>query len=55
MLAEEIEEGYDYWNDKAFVAELDKRSSDFKSGKIKGVSWKEAKAQISGAAKQKAK
>ena len=28
MLAGEIEEDYDYWNDKNFVAELEKRPND---------------------------
>ena len=52
MLEEEIEEDYDYWNDKKFVAELNKRSADFKSGKVKGITWEDAKAKI---LKQKAK
>jgi len=55
MLEEEIEEVYNYWNDKDFVAELDKRSSDYKSGKVKGVSWEKAKAQILSSAKRKRK
>lgn len=55
MLAGEIEEDYDHWNDKAFVAELDKRSADFKSGKVKGVTWEDAKAQILVSAKRKTK
>jgi len=46
MLEEEIEETYDYWNDKAFVDELNKRSSELKSGKVKGIKWEEARAQI---------
>jgi putative addiction module component (TIGR02574 family) len=46
MLADEIEEAYDYWNDRDFVAELNQRSSDYKSGKVKGISWEEAKTQI---------
>ena len=46
MLEEEIEEAYDYWNDKEFVAELERRSADFKSGKVKGVPWEEVKARI---------
>lgn len=46
MLEEEIEESHEYWKDKNFVMELEKRSADFKSGKIKSVNWKDAKAQI---------
>jgi putative addiction module component (TIGR02574 family) len=46
MLEEEIEEAHNYWNDKDFIKELDKRSADYKTGKIKAVPWEEAKAQI---------
>lgn len=46
MLEEEIEEVYEHWNDKNFVAELNKRSSDYKDGKIKGISWETGKAKI---------
>jgi hypothetical protein len=55
MLAGEIEEDYDYWNDKNFVAELEKRSADLISGKTEGVSWEEAKAEIVGSVKRKSK
>jgi hypothetical protein len=55
MLEDDIEQQYDYWNDKEFVAELDKRSADLKSGKVKGISWKDAKVQITGAPKKKGK
>ena len=46
MLEEEIEEVYDHWGDKNFIAELEKRSADFKSGKVKGVKWEDARAHI---------
>ena len=55
MLEEEIEGAYDYWNDKDFVAELNKRSTDYKNGTIKAVPWEEAKARILGSAKRKKK
>ncbi len=55
ILAEEIAGDYDHWNDKTFIAELDKRTADFKSGKVKGVTWVEAKAKILGSAKRKTK
>lgn len=55
MLEGEIEQQYDYWNDKEFVAELTKRSADLKSGKVKGISWEDAKAQMTGVAKKKTK
>lgn len=46
MLEEEIEVAYDHWNDKGFVSDLDRRSEDFKTGKVKGVSWEDTKAKI---------
>lgn len=46
MLEDEIEEVYDHWRDKNFIAELEKRSADFKSGKVKGVKWEDARARI---------
>ncbi len=55
MLAVEIEEEYDYWNDKNFVAELEKRSADLKGGTIEGVSWEEVKATILDSVKRKSK
>ena len=55
MLAGEIEEEYDYWNDKNFVAELEKRSADLKSGSTEAVSWEEAKATVLGSVKRKSK
>jgi len=45
-LEDEIEEAYDYWNDKDFIAELEKRSADYKSGKSKAISWEDARVQI---------
>jgi putative addiction module component (TIGR02574 family) len=53
MLEEEIEETFDHWKDKEFVEELEKRSADYKDGKVKGVSWEDAKAQILSSAKRK--
>ena len=41
MLEGEIEEVYDHWNDKEFVAALNKRSEDYHSGKVKAVPWKQ--------------
>jgi len=46
VLENEIEEGYDYWNDTAFINELDKMSADYESGKVKGIPWEDAKKQI---------
>ena len=48
ILEEEIE-GYSIdWNDKNLIAELDKRTVDYKNGTIKAQSWEEAKLQILG-------
>ena len=40
---------------KNFVAELEKRSADLKSGTAEGVSWEEAKATILDSVKRKSK
>jgi hypothetical protein len=55
MLEEEIEQKYDYWNDKDFVAELNRQSADFKNGKVKGITWADAKAQVTRSVKKKTK
>jgi len=36
--AEEDTEEYDHWKDKSFVAEMDRRYNEYKSGKTKLVS-----------------
>jgi hypothetical protein len=55
ILEEEIEGDYDHWNDKDFVEEVMKRSEELKSGKVKGILWKDAMAQILDTSKQKNK
>jgi hypothetical protein len=55
MLEDEIEEVYDYWNDKNFVTELNKRSADYKNGKVKSAPWDKVKAQILGSTNRKKK
>ena len=37
---------YEWWNDKEFVAELERRSADLKSGKDVGVSLEESMVRI---------
>ena len=54
MVEGEIE-GFDWTKDKEFLAELDKRSTDYKSGKVKGIPWEEAKKQILAYSKNKNK
>jgi len=55
MLEDEIEEVYDHWNDKDFITELNKRSAEYKSDKVKGIPWEEAKAKIMATGKKKEK
>jgi hypothetical protein len=42
-----------HWQDENFIAELEKRSDDYKSGKVKGISWEESKAKILNSRKKK--
>lgn len=44
MFEEEIE--YDHWKDKEFIAEMEKRSADFKAGKTETKSWEEVKSRL---------
>jgi hypothetical protein len=41
LLEKEIEKNNDYWNDKDFINELSKRSTELKEGKVKGIPFKE--------------
>ena len=52
MVEEEINEAYDWSSDPAFIAELDKRSAEYKSGKVKGVPWEEVRKQVPASAKK---
>jgi hypothetical protein len=38
LLENDIEKEYEWWNDKQFIGELDKRYDDVKTGTDKGVS-----------------
>jgi len=44
--AAENTERYEWWNDEEMMAELDRRSADLRSGKVKGVSLEESKAYL---------
>ena len=46
IIERDINEMNEWWNDESFIAELDKRSSDLKSGKEKGVTWDELKKEL---------
>ena len=54
MVEDELED-YDWTKDKELLAELDKRSADYKSGKVKGIPWEDAKKQILASQKSKKK
>ncbi|MBC7874142.1 MAG: hypothetical protein H7Y01_09115 [Ferruginibacter sp.] len=36
-------EEYDRWNDKDFIAEMNRRTAELESGNVKGYSWDEVK------------
>lgn len=40
------EEEYDRWQDKDFVAEMDRRSKELESGKVKGLTWQEVEEKV---------
>ncbi|MDP3913134.1 MAG: hypothetical protein Q8R96_05280 [Bacteroidota bacterium] len=42
----DISEMDNWWDDETLIAELDKCSSDLKSGKDKGVNWAELKRKL---------
>jgi putative addiction module component (TIGR02574 family) len=44
--AAENTERYEWWNDEEMIAELDRRSADLRSGKVKGVSLEETKERL---------
>ncbi len=48
MVEEDINANYEWWKDKELIAELDKRSSDIKTGKVKTIFWDDAKKKILG-------
>ncbi len=40
----EIERG-SHWEDEAFVTEMNKRSAELESGKVKGYTWEQVKTR----------
>lgn len=46
LLETEIEETNEWWKDKSFVAELDRRSKALESGKDKGFNLEQLEASI---------
>ncbi len=41
IFEDQIAEKYDQWEDKEFLNELNQRTKDFESGKVKGIAWEE--------------
>lgn len=52
IIEKEIHEDVDIWTDE-FLQELNKRTEDVESGKIKGLTWKEVKSRAKEFAKAK--
>ena len=46
IVKEEINEPYEWWNDDELIMELDRRSTDLKSGKDVGALWIDAKDRL---------
>jgi len=46
IIESEVNELYEWWNDRDLMAELDCRSADLKSGKDKGYPWEEVKKEL---------
>jgi hypothetical protein len=48
ILENDIEENYDWRNDKELLTELDKRQSDLETGLVMGISWEDVKMRALG-------
>ena len=48
----EVEKSSDWWQDEKILSIIQERSDEYKSGKVKGVSWATAKKQILSSKKQ---
>jgi len=46
LIEADVNEVYEWWNDKNLIAELDQRSANLKSGKDKGHSWESVKKEL---------
>jgi hypothetical protein len=55
MVEEEIQEPYDYWNDKEFLSELRRRQEAYKSGQTKTHTLQEALKKIRASLDKKSK
>jgi hypothetical protein len=54
MVEDEFQE-FEWSKDKEFLAALDQRSADYRSGKVKGIPWEEARQKILVSSKSKKK
>jgi putative addiction module component (TIGR02574 family) len=43
IVEDEIAEKYNHWEDEEFLNELETRTKDYESGKVKGIPWEEVK------------
>ena len=46
IIESDVNEVYEWWNDKDLVSELDSRSANLKNGKDVGYSWDEVKNEL---------
>ncbi len=46
---------YDWTKDPAFIAELERRTLEFETGKVKGIPWEECRTRILNSAMRKEK
>lgn len=46
IIESDVNEVYEWWNDKDLIAELDSRSANLKNGKDVGYSWDEVKNEL---------
>ena len=51
----EIEQESDWLNNEEVVSLIEERSAEYKSGKVKGVEWQQAKRQILSSNKKRTK
>jgi recombinational DNA repair protein RecR len=46
IIESDLSEMTNWWNDEKLIEELDKRSTNLKSGKDQGVTWEELKREL---------
>jgi len=53
IFEDQIAEKYDHWEDEEFLNELETRTKDYESGKVKGIPWEEVKLKAQNRLKAK--